>query len=211
MLGMEVNEECLFCGEPLTGKQKKYCSTKCGNDYRTQTGHINNWYRMKRESLGLKCILCGKPVPPQKEKYCSTECLQICNRLSQKLKRLKKRKPKWCKVCGKQLKGKRRMFCSDNCLRIDRVKRGYYKARHRAKVLKMSKVCHVCGKVLPPQKQKYCSYTCARIRKNLWDSTPFERDRIMPQNPELECDECGGRIILMPDNEYVCNKCGLVY
>lgn len=158
--------------------------------------------------LNKKCIFCGKTLIGKQRKFCSYE-----HKLEyyKKMRAIKKKGRRTCIVCGKPLTTRQTMYCSQKHQMKHRSNQGYYRKRYRKLVLKKSKVCHVCGKVLPPQKQKYCSYTCARIRKNLWDSTPFEVDKFYPVNPLLNCDECGGRVILMSDNEYVCEKCGLVY
>jgi len=41
---------CLFCGKDLKGKQIKYCSSKCNNDYH-RIGNINNIQTIIREVL----------------------------------------------------------------------------------------------------------------------------------------------------------------
>jgi len=154
-----------------------------------------------------KCIVCGVKLKGKQRKY----CCGAHQTLHRKAQRKKRRAEKKCIVCGHPLKGKQRTYCSKTCLTQKRRDIKYYKKRYEKKWLEQKKVCIVCGKLLPKFKQKYCSYTCERAKKNLWNTLMYEADKVLPQNPILYCDECNGRVVMMPDKEYVCMGCGLVY
>ena len=47
----EKDLRCINCGKKLTGKQKKYCSSKCSYGY-----YYKNHYDTKNKS----CFICGK-------------------------------------------------------------------------------------------------------------------------------------------------------
>lgn len=54
---------CIICQTPLSGKQRKYCSTKCKNDtlqsYAAQQERGNKRKAMLIEYKGGKCQQCG--------------------------------------------------------------------------------------------------------------------------------------------------------
>ena len=39
----EKNTNCIHCGDPLTGKQQKYCSEKCGKKVRNKRWKRKYW------------------------------------------------------------------------------------------------------------------------------------------------------------------------
>ncbi len=120
-----------------------------------------------------------------------------------------------CVVCGEHLQGKQRKYCSPKCIykyyNKKRAQKGYYKKRYKEKWLKKGLVCHVCGKLLPPFKQKYCSYKCYIINKNKLNTLIFDKEKVLPHEAPINCIECGNRVVMMSDGEYVCKGCGLVY
>ena len=58
---------CLNCGRPLVGRQKKFCCTKCKNtynnkkyqNYTSQRSRADRRMEILIESLGGKCSICG--------------------------------------------------------------------------------------------------------------------------------------------------------
>lgn len=126
-----------------------------------------------------------------------------------------------CWVCGKKLVGRQTKFCSPEHRiwyynnRNGDKKRDYYKdymGGYR-KAKKNEKYCFYCGIKLGKYKRRFCS----RSHRELY----YKRDRmlhenvvktgVLPRGAPDYCDECGGKVILESNNEYVCTKCGLVY
>lgn len=62
-----VNKVCECCGKPLTGSQKKFCSSSCA-------AKINN----KKRYIPRYCKYCGKELPKgnKKQQFCDNKCQQ---------------------------------------------------------------------------------------------------------------------------------------
>lgn len=125
----EKGKQCANCGNPLTGKQKKYCSRKCKHEFaygETKSGKDCLWCKKpligsqrkfcsakcrdvfaykSREENGKQCISCNEPLTGIQQKYCSIKC--------------KEPKPVDCLCCGKPLTLKQRYnkqkYCSSKC------------------------------------------------------------------------------------------------
>ena len=83
---------CLYCGELLTGRQRKFCRDWHGNEYRYQTRDymIVNWgsfreYVLKRDDY--KCV-CGSkaeevhhivPIYKGGEEFDIDNCISLCH------------------------------------------------------------------------------------------------------------------------------------
>jgi len=57
--GLTTGTKCLNCGDPIT-KNKKYCSTKCGNSYRVDQSYFGG---KRNTTIGLAektCQVCNR-------------------------------------------------------------------------------------------------------------------------------------------------------
>ena len=66
---------CKMCGAPLTGKQRRFCSTKCKNKnfYSNYVGKPAESIKTYRPKLD-NCEVCGKPLRGKQTRFCSIDC-----------------------------------------------------------------------------------------------------------------------------------------
>ncbi|MEV6420557.1 hypothetical protein [Streptomyces sp. NPDC051662] len=123
-------DECQHCGEPLTGRQERYCSAAC-----RQAGFRES--RRPRRRLALKpCPLCGDSflaTYPLK-KFCDyeSEAERDCQDAQDDLEEAEliaavEREEAVCAHCGEPAgwsgRGRPRRFCSNRCKTADYRKR----------------------------------------------------------------------------------------
>ena len=108
MGGKTEGKVCIVCGEPLKGRQTKYCSRRC-NDKRYYNDNKELWAKYKKPRKNKNCKVCGKPLPKWKQSYCSEQCI-IRKRhdfgsdmIRTKNNRLEHYVPEYCDECGGQI------------------------------------------------------------------------------------------------------------
>lgn len=110
MRGRQKNGlKCLECGQPLLGRQQKFCSRKHMDDYHNRKKQESGYFNKRRQKIADKkrgvCIVCGKKLPKQKQKYCSYTCQRIKKNLwnatpFENDKNLPTYAPFYCDECG---------------------------------------------------------------------------------------------------------------
>lgn len=123
-------DECQHCGEPLTGRQERYCSPAC----RQAVFRDSRKPRKPRE--WKPCPLCGEPfeaIHPLK-KFCDyeDEAERHCQDAQDDLEEAEaiaavEREEAVCAHCGEPAewsgRGRPRRFCSNRCKTADYRKR----------------------------------------------------------------------------------------
>ncbi|GEM_PF-1414523 len=63
------NHTCIICDEQLTGRQTKFCSSKCRNKYHYENPNLlpSSTHRH------TNCIMCGKQLSGRQTKFCSSK------------------------------------------------------------------------------------------------------------------------------------------
>jgi len=64
VLRPHVDGECDRCGKALTGRQRRWCSGKCGAWAYNEMAKHHDWAEARRHALerdGHKCVRCGEP------------------------------------------------------------------------------------------------------------------------------------------------------
>ena len=75
----ETNPNCIICGKPLTGQQRKYCSSTCCKRAL--------WIAKSKLLPKRYCLICGKELDPRKRVYCSDRCAKLSIKLRDEEKR----------------------------------------------------------------------------------------------------------------------------
>lgn len=124
------SDKCGWCGERLTGKQERYCETKC---------RVAAWRAGKNPRPEPRtCVLCGEEFFPRhkRQHYCDyfDDAERACKLMQDDLEEAadfaaEDRANALCEHCGESAgwtgNGRPRKFCSDRC------KTAEYRARKR--------------------------------------------------------------------------------
>jgi len=200
--------ECLYCGKD-TYDRRKYCSAKCGYEYRTSK---KSWKRLK------ECVICGEQFFPRnpKQRCCSSKCSHI-----------KGGKTVWlpkthfvCLYCGKLFEHRRGkdkdclLYCSRDCaFRDTKVKIVDYRD------VRSTQRCENCGEVIK-YNYRFCNRPeCQKAGKRKWwnekkeENLKWQRERYRKQEGlELltrECLVCGEPFKTWYQSKECCSpKCG---
>lgn len=76
LYGNNVFPKCVWCGNPLTGKRRSYCSKECEKQATMEKR------RQERAEAKRYCFVCGKQIPAgsSRSKYCSDRCCKIADK-----------------------------------------------------------------------------------------------------------------------------------
>lgn len=132
---MAEEKRCLDCWITLTGRQQKFCSTKC-------KAHYNNYREVEKE-----CPNCWKTfIWKNYVEFCSHQCAVEFNQ--------NKLLDSCCLYCWKQLTWTQKRFCSRKC-----------KSLYRQKDVKEKVCETCWNTFIWNYKTKYCSEECRLIWK----------------------------------------------
>lgn len=176
--------DCLNCNKPLSGKQQKFCSTRCNNAYnmRRYKGYKN---RMDPTKYDV-CQNCGKSLSVRQKKWCSAGCqaaawMRATRKKNAKTVKIREPKqlyfvlrsrPKPCEYCGKETN--RRHYCSDEC---------WHKAR-RVKGNRAKREYESRGGGFKKERDQH--------RRNPTDFTPADWQKAL-EFYEYKCAYCGSQ------------------
>jgi hypothetical protein len=67
-----MTHKCLCCAQPLSGKQKKFCSGKCRSIYHRYNPNENR--KPQSRIFQETCEICDKPLSGRQRRFCSVDC-----------------------------------------------------------------------------------------------------------------------------------------
>lgn len=76
LYGDDVFRRCKWCGNPITGNRRSYCSDVCEKQSKREKR------RQERAEAKRYCFVCGKQIPggSSRSKYCSNRCQKIAHK-----------------------------------------------------------------------------------------------------------------------------------
>ena len=161
-------QECVICGEPLTGKGKT-CGSECSTKLQMYTSRKKE--RRRYQHITLECRTCGKAFQRKypRQLTCSNEC---------RLEWRSRAKIDNCVVCGNRFEKRtgNQITCSKDCM----AKRLY-----QAQILS----CTICDKTFRRKgNSKTCSNECSeRLRTLRRHETQHKNWHLVT----LKCVVCG--------------------
>lgn len=126
--------ECVECGTPLHGLERRYCSRGCEAAYLTRV--CRAWHARHPDPGPGKCLVCGRRLPTHRHhSYCGAECRAEGRRISMLERR-----------------------AMDPGAAHDREAHSRSGRKHVR--VTDTRVCAECGRPLPPGRRRHCSEAC---------------------------------------------------
>lgn len=126
--------ECVECGTPLHGLERRYCSRECEGEYLRRV--CRAWHARHPDPGPGKCLVCGRPLPTSRHHvYCSADCRAEGHRISMLERRAMDPGASHDRETARR-SGRKHVRVTD------------------------TRVCAECGKPLPPGRRRHCSEAC---------------------------------------------------
>lgn len=185
----EQSFSCQACGGQFTGRKRKYCTRKCGENFRNYQNCRKQGRKLRSEILAEaacnqthQCAWCDKMFQPKRAgrtKYCSRDCwfefwtarTKLISELSvvHKVRRAK------CAWCGCRFDAKHGVkYCSKGCSNSFRAESA--RLKYEAEFVPVEFSCLECGKTVQTTyrqpRSSFCSDACSlrnakRIRRKM--------------------------------------------
>lgn len=179
MVSPESGERvCEVCGNPLTKRQKRFCSQRCHGKWKI--GENNPQF--KSELHGRICEVCEGTLTSKQQRFCSKKCTKIGMTGKGNPSFRPELHEETCEQCGGLRPRQCKRFCSRKC------QRAWYNSK------KEIRTCDMCGKTLTYHQKRFCS----REHYAIW----LSQNLCGPNSPgwkgggkvTLNCHACGKEI-----------------